>query len=120
MEELFELHLPTVDEKKKFLSHYGIGLWDAIASCQRSNSSDTNLTHIVPNPVPSLLKTYPKIVALGMTGGMAMKLVKKYALGGSRPLHQLPSTSPAYAAVSMGEKKEAYRAFFRQYGVGNF
>ena len=40
LESLFGVSLPDIDAKRKFLLSHGIALWDTVASCEISGSSD--------------------------------------------------------------------------------
>jgi hypoxanthine-DNA glycosylase len=116
MERLFDIALPDTPSRRQFALDRGIALWDVYASLERAagNSSDTNLTNLVPNDLPALLKQYPAVGHIFCTG-------KKAYDGLMRSFHdlgvgvtQLPSTSPAYASMRFEEKVKAY-AVIREY-----
>lgn len=115
LEEIFNVRLESSEAKKGFCLEKGIGLWDVIGSCERSNSSDTNLKNCIPNDFPALLQSYPNIRAIGFTGKKSFDLFKKYY--GDLAIEQvlLPSTSPAHAAMKRSEKTDRYRAFIDTY-----
>ena len=52
------------EDKKQVLLAKGIGLWDALASCQREGSLDGNITEPTPNDFPTLFKKYPSVHTL--------------------------------------------------------
>ncbi|MCL4432339.1 MAG: DNA-deoxyinosine glycosylase [Epsilonproteobacteria bacterium] len=61
MEMIFNVTLLDNEAKKVFCLTHKIGLWDVIGSCERENSSDSNLKGIVPNDFEALLRDYPNI-----------------------------------------------------------
>ena len=115
LEEIFDVHLESNEAKKKFCLEKGIGLWDVIASCERSNSSDTNLKNCIPNDFKKLLRDYPNIEALGFTGKKSYDLFQKYFKELEVEKLLLPSTSPAHAAMKREEKVKIYKEFLDGY-----
>jgi len=109
IEEIFHIRLETNEAKKEFCLVQGIGLWDVIASCERSNSSDTNLKNCIPNDFEKLLRDYPNIKTIAFTGKKAFDLFQKYFK--DLPIEKvvLPSTSPAHAAMKREEKMIIYK-----------
>ncbi len=117
MEEIFGITFRNNDDKISFCLAHKIGLWDVIASCERSNSSDTNLKNCIPNDFEKLLNDYPKIEALGFTGKKSYDLFMKYYKDLKVEKVLLPSTSPAYAAMTREEKVKKYKEVLVRYGV---
>jgi hypoxanthine-DNA glycosylase len=115
LEEIFNVRLVTNDEKKAFCLEKGIGLWDVIGSCERSNSSDTNLKNCIPNDFKKLLEEFPNIRALGFTGKKSHDLFVKYFKDLEIERVLLPSTSPAHAAMKREEKAKIYKEFLDTY-----
>lgn len=115
IEEIFDVHLKTNEAKKVFCLEKGIGLWDVIGSCERSNSSDTNLKNCIPNDFETLLNDYPNIKALAFTGKKSYDLFMKNYKKLSVEKVLLPSTSPAHAAMKREEKTANYKAFLNQF-----
>lgn len=115
LEKIFDVHLENNDAKKAFCLENRIGLWDVIGSCERSNSSDTNLKNCIPNDFEKLLQDYPNIRVLGFTGKKSYDLFQKYFKDLEIERVQLPSTSPAHAAMKIEEKKEFYKNFLDKY-----
>lgn len=91
----------TVEEKKHFLLHHHIAVWDVIASCDIQGSSDSSIKNAVANDFSDILKAAP-IRQIYTNGGTAYKLYKKYcySVTGMEAI-KLPSTSPANAAFSL-------------------
>jgi len=91
----------TIAEKKTFLLEHGIALWDVIASCEITGSSDTSIKNVIPNDISEILET-ADIKQIFVNGKTAEKYYKKYleAKTGKAAVC-LPSTSPANAAWSI-------------------
>ncbi len=91
----------TVEEKKEFLLSNGIAVWDVIAYCEITGSSDSSIKNVVPNDIKEILdKT--KINRIFVNGKTAHKYYDKYIkpkIGIDAVC--LPSTSPANAAWSV-------------------
>lgn len=88
----------TVEEKKAFLLRNHIAVWDVIASCVITGSSDASIRDVVPNPLQDILEC-ADIRQIYCNGATAWKYYRKYQekqLG--REAVRLPSTSPANAA----------------------
>lgn len=117
LENIFGIILQTNEDKKRFCLEIGIGLWDVIKSCDRRNSSDTNLKNIVPNDFEKLLKQYPNIQVLAFTGKKAYDLFQKYFKDFEIEKVVLPSTSPAHAAINREEKTKIYQDFLMRYAL---
>ncbi len=91
----------TIEEKCAFLLRNHIALWDVIASCEITGSSDSSIRNVVPNDLTPIFKT-AQIRQIYVNGGTAAKYYDKY----QKPVLQrdairLPSTSPANAAWSV-------------------
>lgn len=99
---VFECDVPqTIDEKRKFLLQNRIALWDVIASCDITGSSDSSIKNVVPNDV-SVIFEKGNIKEIFVNGKTALFYYDKYlknTLG--REAACLPSTSPANAAYSL-------------------
>lgn len=115
IEEIFDVRLETNEAKKAFCLEKGIGLWDVIGSCKRSNSSDTNLRNCIPNDFEKLLNDYPNIKALAFTGKKSHDLFLKYYKDLRVEKVLLPSTSPAHAAMKREEKTALYKEFIDRF-----
>ena len=88
----------TIEEKKAFLLEHGIALWDVIASCGITGSSDTSIKNVIPNDISEILEA-GDIKQIFVNGKTAEKYYRKYIEDktGIKALC-LPSTSPANAA----------------------
>ncbi len=114
LSEIFSMPVDTLEQKIKLLKKNKIGVWDIISSCERENSSDTNLKNCTLNDIPTLLTTYPEIKAVAFTGQKAKKLYQKEYKNLSIQTTTLPSPSPAYASMSQKQKRVIYQKFFKE------
>lgn len=90
----------TVEEKKRFLLENGIALWDVIASCEITGSSDSSIKNVKVNDLSKILRE-ADIRQIFVNGKTAEKYFKKYIKAQiNRDAVCLPSTSPANAAWS--------------------
>ena len=115
IEMIFNVTLMDNEAKTAFCLKHQIGLWDVIGSCERENSSDSNLKGIVPNNFETLLRDYPNIKVLAFTGKKAFNLFGKYFKNMEIEKILLPSTSPAHASMTREEKTIAYKAFIEKF-----
>ena len=91
----------TVEEKKHFLRKCRIALWDVIASCEITGSSDSSIKNATANDLRAILD-HADIEKIFVNGRTAEKLYKAMiAPDIGRPAIYLPSTSPANAAFSL-------------------
>ena len=98
----------TIEEKKAFLKRNRIALWDVIASCDITGSSDASIKNVTPNDLTVILNHAP-IEMIFVNGRTAEKMYQKYiadVIG--RDAVCLPSTSPANAAWSFEKLVEAW------------
>ena len=111
MAELFDVPLEDNDARRRFLLEQGIALWDVYGALRRleGNSSDANLSDLVPNDIPALLRRFPGINTIFCTGRKAFDGLRKAFPDLAAEVILLPSTSPAYAAMKFDAKREAYR-----------
>ncbi|MCR4735601.1 MAG: DNA-deoxyinosine glycosylase [Treponema sp.] len=94
-----ENSLPTsIEEKENFLLTHHIAVWDVIASCDITGSSDASIKNVLPNDLSVILEA-AQIQKIFTNGKKADSLYKKYLLEKTgREAICLPSTSPANAA----------------------
>ena len=98
----------TVEEKKAFLRQNHIALWDVIASCEITGSSDSSIKNVVPNDLSPILDT-ADIKQIFVNGRIAQKVYDKYTKRlTNRPAVYLPSTSPANAAWTVEKLTEQW------------
>ena len=103
----YETHT-TVPEKRAMLLAHGVALWDVIASCEITGSSDSSIRNAVPNDVGPIAANVQAIFCNGQTAYRLYGRFLEPVLG--RPAIPLPSTSPANAAWSLERLTDAWRA----------
>ncbi len=97
-----------VAQKREMLLSHHVAVWDVIASCEITGSSDASIRDVVPNDLSPILSC-ADIRAIYTNGGKAGQLYKKYifpVIG--QEAHILPSTSPANAGYSLEKLVEAW------------
>ncbi|OYX65313.1 MAG: DNA-deoxyinosine glycosylase [Sphingomonadales bacterium 32-64-17] len=105
--------LVTLDyaERLATLQSYHIGLWDVVASAERSGSLDTAIRAHEPNALAEFAASLPHLRALAFNGAKAAKIGHKQLAGEAAPaLIDLPSSSAAYAAMPLTEKARRWMA----------
>ena len=91
----------AIDEKRDMLLAHHVAVWDVIASCEITGSSDSSIRNVVPTDLGRLLADAP-ISAIFCNGGTALRLYQKYQQNSPGiPAAGLPSTSPANAAWTL-------------------
>lgn len=91
----------TIEEKSNFLHLNHIALWDIIASCDITGSSDSSIKNVVANDLTEIFEN-ADIKQIFVNGKTAEKYYNKYirdTIG--REAVCLPSTSPANAGWSV-------------------
>lgn len=86
----------------------GVGLWDTVASAQRSGSLDTALRAIEAAPLPDLVAQLPALRCVAFNGARSAQLGRRALAGLPLALVDLPSSSPAHAALSLSAKQERW------------
>ncbi|WP_432697824.1 DNA-deoxyinosine glycosylase [Marinobacterium sp. YM272] len=113
----FSPQLPY-EERLERLKEAGIALWDVIGRCYRPGSLDSSIAaeSVQPNDLPGLLAQLPQLQLVVCNGGTAYRLFRRHfgsLLAAEHPngpaLLQLPSTSPAHAAMNFAAKREQWR-----------
>ena len=90
-----------VDEKRELLLENKIALWDVIASCEITGSSDSSIKEVSANDISIILDS-ANIKAIYVNGKTAEKYYNKYIKSKTgREAACLPSTSPANAAWNL-------------------
>lgn len=99
----------TIPEKKEFLRTHHIAMWDTIASCVITGSSDSSVRDVVPNDIRGILRAAP-IRKIFCNGATSWRLYQKYILPVTgREAVKMPSTSPANAAWSLERLEDAWK-----------
>ena len=100
----------TIEEKSRLLHKNHIALWDVIASCDITGSSDSSIKNAVANDLTVILES-ADIKQIFVNGKTAEKYYNKYirdTIGIEAVC--LPSTSPANAGWNLEKLIEAWRA----------
>ncbi len=98
----------TIEEKSNFLHENHIALWDVIASCDITGSSDSSIKNVVANDLTDILKN-ADIRQIFVNGKTAEKYYNKYIRNTiDREAVCLPSTSPANAGWSVEKLVDAW------------
>ena len=99
---IFDQENPTsIEEKKKLILDNNLALWDVIAECEISGSSDASIKNAKANDISEILNN-SQIQKIIVNGKTAERLYIKYIepVTGIKAV-VLPSTSPANAAWSL-------------------
>ncbi len=113
--ELLDEALPqTIPEKRKMLLSHHIALWDTIASCTVTGSSDASIKDVVPNDLSKILDG-ADIRQIYCNGATSWSLYEKNIRPVTgRSAVKLPSTSPANAAWSLPRLKEVWKVILEE------
>ncbi|QJQ00493.1 DNA-deoxyinosine glycosylase [Herbaspirillum rubrisubalbicans Os34] len=106
-----DLYAMAYEDRLATLLMHRIGLWDVIAQARRIGSLDSEIRDHSGNDLLALIATLPQLQTIAFNGGTAGKIGMK-ALGeqaGKYRVLLLPSSSPAYAAVSYAQKLEGWQ-----------
>ena len=103
-------------QKASILKQAGIALWDVLYSCRRPGSLDSRIesSSIIINDFNTFFQNHPMIKVIVFNGAKAEQEFRKRVLPastdrlGSKLLLRLPSTSPAMASLSYGQKLESW------------
>jgi double-stranded uracil-DNA glycosylase len=104
--------LPELDYETRLatLLSAGIGLWDTVASAVRQGSLDSAIREADHAPLAELVATLPNLKAVGFNGKTSAKLGRAQMVGTELALIDLPSSSPAHAAMPLAEKRRHWLA----------
>jgi hypoxanthine-DNA glycosylase len=120
MAEVFDFDRNAAYNKRlACLKNAGVGLWDVYSECQRSGSLDAAIDRKTAsiNDFSLILTHCKNLQAIALNGKAAQQAFKTNvaeSLPESIVLLDMPSTSPAYAAMSYEEKKQ-YWARVKEY-----
>lgn len=87
-----------------------IGLWDTVASARRSGSLDAAIREAEHNPLADLVATLPELRAVAFNGATSARIGSALLANSGLALLPLPSSSPAYAAMPLAEKRRLWAA----------
>ena len=96
------------EQKRAMLLMHHVALWDVIASCEITGSSDASIRNVRPNDLSRILDA-ADIREIYTNGSKAYQLYQKYIFPiNGREAYPLPSTSPANAGYSLERLVEAW------------
>ena len=102
------------DERSATVAAAGVAVWDVLARAVRPGSMDADIDigSAIANPLGPLLERETSIVLVAFNGRAAESMFRRFVHGPFRPLEfvRLPSTSPAYASLTLAEKIGRWRA----------
>lgn len=112
---VFEDAVPRmVGEKRAFLLEHRVAVWDVIASCDITGSSDASIQNVTANDLTPILEA-ADIRTVYANGKTAARLYDRYIRPVTgRPCVCLPSTSPANAAWSLERLTAAWRELIKE------
>ncbi len=103
----------SVPEKRELILSCGLALWDSIASCVITGSSDTSIRDVRPNDLRIILESCP-IGRIYCNGNKSHEMYRKYILPETGiEAVCLPSTSPANAQWSLERLIGAWSVLLR-------
>ena len=103
-----ELQELEYNERLAALREAGVGLWDTVASALRTGSLDAALREVESAALVDLVATLAELRAVGFNGATSARLGRR-ALGETDlALIDLPSSSPAYAAMPFAAKAQIW------------
>jgi len=98
------------------LTSAGVALWDVLRACERPGSLDADIDAATAelNDFDAFFRAHPGIVRVCFNGGKAAALFRRRVLprldtGAHLQYLDLPSTSPAHAAMSRQDKLVVWR-----------
>lgn len=105
-----ELEALAYEARLEALLAARIGLWDTVASATRKGSLDAAIREAERNPLAELVSTLPDLRAVAFNGAASAKIGTALLVGSDLALLPLPSSSPAYAAMPLAEKRRLWAA----------
>lgn len=102
--------LPALDYEARLaaLLAAGVGLWDTVASALRSGSLDAAIREAEHAPLIELAAALPRLRAVGFNGKTSARIGRAQLAGTDLALLDLPSSSPAHAAMSFAAKRDRW------------
>ncbi len=90
--------------RTSLLAEYRIALWDILFTCTRNGSADITIREPVLNDIRGFVAAHPTIRCIALNGNTAGHYFK--TLIPELPCIVLPSTSPAYARLTLAQKAQ--------------
>lgn len=102
--------LPALDYDARLaaLLAAGVGLWDTVASARRDGSLDSAIRDAEHAPLAELAAGLPALRAVAFNGAAAARIGRRQLDAAGVALADLPSSSPAHAALSFADKRKRW------------
>ena len=102
--------LPELEYERRLEVLLGsrVGLWDAVASATRDGSLDIAIRAAQPAGLAALVSALPRLHAVAFNGKTSARIARPQLDGSAFALIDLPSSSPAHAAMSSAEKRSIW------------
>ena len=107
-------------QKCNALIEAGVAVWDVLRDCDRPGSADSDIVRESeqPNDFINFFQRYPSLKLIGFNGRAAQAIFMRHCAEQLDSKHApkmilLPSTSPAYAAMSREQKLDKWRELIR-------
>ncbi len=111
----FDADAPYAERVAALLEHR-VAVWDVLAACERKGSMDADIvaTSMMPNDFADFFARHRAIVRICCNGAAAHRLYLQHIAPHWKPalpvdIIRLPSTSPAYAGMTVLDKQRAWR-----------
>lgn len=95
------------DQLRELQAHR-IALWDTVASARREGSLDAAIREAEHAELAALVATLPDLRAVAFNGRKSSAIGRPQLTGSSLALIDLPSSSPAYAAMPLTDKERLW------------
>lgn len=105
-----ELPALAYEDRLATLLGAGIGLWDTVRSAERVGSLDASIRNARHAPLRELLTRLPQLRLVAFNGRTAAGIGRRELAGTGIDLLDLPSSSPAFAAMPLAGKRERWMA----------
>lgn len=96
----------SYSDRTRLLAEHHVALWDVLASCSRKGSLDSAIRDPVANDIRGFVAAHPTIRCIALNGSTAGRYFARLNPGLAGRF--LPSTSPAYARMSLNEKARCW------------
>ena len=83
-------------------------MWDTIASARRTGSLDAAIRDAEHAPLRDLIERLPSLRDVAFNGATSARIGRRLLTGVAPRLIDLPSSSPAYAAMPFAEKRRQW------------
>ena len=96
------------EDRLAALKGAGIALWDTVASATRQGSLDAAIREAEHAPLADLVARLPGLRAVAFNGRKSAAIGRPQLAHTDLALIDLPSSSPAYAAMPLAEKERLW------------